>query len=54
MASLRKKSGRYYARFYDKRRSPKKELALGCTRKDVARRKLSDLERRFRDGAFDP
>jgi integrase len=55
MAALRKKSGRYYARFYDKRRSPKrKELALGCTRKDVARRRLHDLERRFRDGAFDP
>ena len=55
MASIRKKSGRYYARFYDKRRSPKrKELALGTSRKDVARRKLSDLERQHREGSFDP
>ena len=30
MASLRKKSGHYYARFYDRNRRPKrKELALG-------------------------
>jgi integrase len=55
MASLRKKSGRYYARFYDKRRSPKrKELALGTSRKDVARRKLSKLERQYRNETFDP
>lgn len=55
MASLRKKSGRYYARFYDKRRSPKrKEIALGCTRKDVARRRLSKWERQFEKGMFDP
>jgi integrase len=55
MASLRKKSGRYYARFYDKRRSPKrKEVALGCSRKDVARRRLSEWERLYREGSFDP
>ena len=55
MAWLRKKSGRYYARFYDRNRSPKrKELALGCTRKDVARRKLSKLERQYRNETFDP
>jgi len=55
MASMRKKKGHYYARFYDKHRSPKrKELALGTSRKDVARRKLSDLERQHREGTFDP
>lgn len=55
MASMRKKKGNYYARFYDKHRSPKrKEVPLRTTRKDVARRKLSDLERRFEDGTFDP
>ena len=55
MASLRKKSGHYYARFYDRNCRPKrKELAPGCTRKDVARRKLHDLERRFEKGKFDP
>ena len=55
MASLRKKSGRYYARFYDKRRSPKrKEIALGCTRKDVARRRLTKWEQQYEKGTFDP
>jgi len=55
MASLRKKSGRYYARFYDRNRSPKrKELALQTTRKDVARRRLHDMERRYEKGDFDP
>lgn len=34
MASLRKKSGHYFARFYDSSRSPKqKEKALRTTRK---------------------
>ena len=55
MASLRKKSGRYYARFYDKRRNPKrKEVALGCSRKDVARRRLTEWERLYREDQFDP
>jgi integrase len=55
MASLRKKSGRYYARFYDKRRTPKrKETSLQTTRKDVARRRLTRLERRHEKGEFDP
>ena len=55
MASMRKKKGNYYARFYDKRRSPKrKEVPLRTTRKDVARRRLSEMERKFERGAFDP
>ena len=42
MASMRKKKGNYYARFYDKRRTPKrKEVPLRTTRKDVARRRLA-------------
>ena len=55
MAKLRKKSGHYYARFYDRNRSPKrKELSLQATRKDVARRRLHDLEQRWQNGEFDP
>ena len=55
MASMRKKSGHYYARFYDKHRSPKrKELALQTTRKDVARRRLTEWERMYEKGEFDP
>ena len=55
MASIRKKKSHYYARFYDRNRSPKrKEIALRTTRKDVARRRLHDLERRWEKGEFDP
>jgi len=55
MASLRKKSGHYYARFYDSNRSPKqKELALKTTRKDNARKKLVKWEKGYEEGEFDP
>jgi len=55
MASLRKKSGHYYARFYDSNRSPKqKELALKTTRKDNARKKLVKWEEGYEEGEFDP
>lgn len=55
MASMRKKNGNYYARFYDKRRRPKrKEIALRTTRKDVARRRLTKLEKEWERGIFDP
>ena len=55
MASMRKKKGHYYARFYDRRRSPKrKEISLRTTRKDVARRRLSEWERLYERGEFDP
>lgn len=52
---MRKKKGRWYARFYDKWRSPKrKEIPLRTTRKDVARRRLTKLEKEWEDGIFDP
>ena len=55
MASLRKKSGHYYARFYDSSRSPKqKELALKTTRKSNARKKLVKWEKAYEEGDFDP
>jgi integrase len=55
MASLRKKSGHYYARFYDKNRSPKrKEISLRTTRKDVAEPRLRKWERAYAEGQFDP
>lgn len=57
MASMRKKGkgGHYYARFYDSSRSPKrKEIPLGTTRKSVARQHLTDLERKYEKGEFDP
>jgi len=55
MASLRKKSGHYYARFYDSNRSPKqKELALKTTRKDNARKKLVKWRKAYEEGEFDP
>ena len=55
MASIRKVSGNYYARFYDRTRSPKrKTVPLRTSRKDVARRRLHDLERRYERGQFDP
>ena len=55
MASLRKKSGHYYARFYDSNRSPKqKEKALRTTRKSVARKRLVEWEEAYEEGDFDP
>ena len=55
MASLRKKSGHYYARFYDSNRSPKqKEIALKTTRKDNARKKLVKWQKAYEEGDFDP
>jgi len=55
MASLRKKSGHYYARFYDPNRSPKqKEKALRTTRKSVARKRLVKWEQAYEEGEFDP
>ncbi len=57
MARLRKlgKSGNYFAYFYDSRKKPKeKSYALNTTRKDVARRRLTKLERRYERDEFDP
>lgn len=55
MASMRKVNGHYYARFYDRSKSPKrKTYPLKTGRQDVARRRLSELERGYRSGDFDP
>jgi integrase len=55
MATLRKNSGHYYARFYDKNRSPKrKEVSLRTTRKDVAEPRLRKWEKACAEGRFDP
>ena len=55
MASLRKHKGRYSARFYDSDRSPKrKEVALGTSRKSVAKPKLRRLEEAYARGDYDP
>ena len=52
---MRKVSGNYYARFYDRNRSPKrKTVPLRTSRQDVARRRLHDMERRHEKGEFDP
>lgn len=52
---MRKQSGRYYARFYDRSRSPKrKSWPLRTHRKDVAGRKLTELKRAYEEGEFDP
>ena len=55
MASIRKVSGNYYARFYDRNRSPQRcSVPLRTSRKDVARKRLHDMERRYEKGNFDP
>jgi integrase len=55
MATMRKISGKYYARFYDRARSPqRKTYPLATKRQDVARRRLAELEEGYRNGDFDP
>lgn len=55
MPRLRKINGNYYSYWYDRTRSPKeKSWPLRCTRQDVARKRLAELEQAFRDDAFDP
>ena len=52
---MRKVSGKYYARFYDRERDPqRKTYPLKTTRQDVARRRLAELEEGYRNGNFDP
>ena len=52
---MRKTSGKYYARFYDRTRHPKRKTwPLRTNRQDVARRRLVKLERAYEDGSFDP
>jgi integrase len=55
MAHLREKNGNYYAEFYDPERSPKRKWrTLRCSDKQVARQRLSELERKEAMEAFDP
>lgn len=55
MAKLDKHKGRYRARFYDSDRSPKrKEVALGTSRKSVAKPKKRRLEDAYAQGEYDP
>lgn len=56
MASLYKRpNGTYYADFYDSNRSPhRKRFSLKTSNKRSARRKLTELEDAFVEGAFDP
>ena len=55
MASLLKRSGRYYIQFYDSNRSPKqKQRALRCKRKRPAQQIRRKLEEGYALGAYDP
>lgn len=54
-AKLRKKRDKYYARFYDGQKQPKrKTVALYTTRKSVAQKKLRRLEEGWAEGTYDP
>ena len=55
MATLRKKKGHYYARFYDPSRTPaRKEISLRTTYRSVAQVALREKEDAFARGTFDP
>jgi len=55
MAHLRKKRKRYYAEFYDRDRHPKRKyVPLGTTDKQGAMHKLTELDRRYMAGLYDP
>lgn len=55
MATIRKTSGLYYARFYDRSRSPqRKSYPLRTGDKRAAHRKLNELEAAYQRGDFDP
>jgi integrase len=56
MASLyQRENGTYYASFYSNNQSPKqKRFSLKTTRKKIARRLLTDLERAYEAGEFSP
>lgn len=54
-ASIRKRRGKYYARFYDSSKEPsRKEVALYTSRKSVAKKKLRRMEDGWADGSYDP
>lgn len=55
MASLLKRNGVYYAEFYDASEKPAaKRFSLKTRSKAEARQSLTDLERDWQSGAFDP
>ncbi|WP_263840790.1 tyrosine-type recombinase/integrase [Salinibacter sp.] len=55
MAHLREKKGNYYAVFYDpSRQIERKWRTLRCSDKQVARQRLTELERKEAIGEFDP
>ncbi len=55
MASIFDRSGNYYAQFYDSNRSPKrKRFSLRTSNRKEARRRLTDFERDYDNGQFDP
>ena len=55
MASIFDRSGNYYAQFYDSDRSPKrKRFSLRTSNRKEARRRLTDFERAYDTGEFDP
>jgi len=55
MARLRKISGKYYAYFRDRSRKPtEKSWPLRVSEQRAARRRLTELEKGFEGGAFDP
>jgi integrase len=55
VASLLDRSTGYYCQFYDSDRSPsRKRFSLKTKRKRKARQKITELERAYEDGEFDP
>lgn len=55
MASLLDRSTGYYCQFYDSDRTPsRKRFSLKTKRKRKARQKITELERAYEDGEFDP
>lgn len=55
MASIFDRSGNYYAQFYDSDRSPnRKRFSLRTSDRKEARRRLTDFERAYEAGEFDP
>lgn len=55
MGHLREKKGNYYAEFYDPQRQPKRKwVTLRTQDKAAAQSRLSDLQRQYSAGSYDP
>ncbi|MEL6770068.1 MAG: tyrosine-type recombinase/integrase [Bacteroidota bacterium] len=55
MARLRQAKGHYYARFYDKTKTPtRKTVPLGTSNEEAAQAALKRLEVHYAEGRFDP